>query len=121
MQNNRRNLANLIFSMVVLMMGFGMIIPILPFYIIEFGAGSSAMGFALIVLADSFVGILLIMGFFVTSNAMLRPSVSALISRRASIGQGVAMGLSNAFMSLDRSVGPLWSGFIYDINLSYPY
>jgi len=81
----------------------------------------SAIGFAIMVLADSFVGILLTTGFFVTSNAMLRPSVSALISRRATMGQGVAMGLNNAFMSLGRSVGPLWAGFIYDINLSYPY
>ena len=121
MQNNRRKLAILFFSMVVVMIGFGMIIPILPFYIIEFGTGGSAMDFALMVLADSFVGVPLTRGFFVTSNAMLRPSVSALISRRATMGQGVAMGLNNAFMSLGRSVGPLWAGFIYDINLSYPY
>ena len=83
MQNNRRNLANLIFSMVVLMMGFGMIIPILPFYIIEFGAGSSAMGFALMVLADSFVGILLITGFFVTSNAMLASFVISMFKLKS--------------------------------------
>jgi len=44
MSNNRRNLAILFFTMVVVMMGFGMIIPILPFYIIEFGAGGSALG-----------------------------------------------------------------------------
>ena len=30
--------------MVVAMMGFGMIIPILRFFIIEFGAGGSAIG-----------------------------------------------------------------------------
>ena len=83
MQNNRRNLANLIFSMVVLMMGFGIIIPILPFYIIEFGAGSSAMGFALMVLADSFVGILLITGFFVTSNAMLASFVISMFKLKS--------------------------------------
>ena len=44
MQKNRRNLAILFFTLVVVMMGFGMVIPILPFYIIEFGAGGSAMG-----------------------------------------------------------------------------
>ena len=81
----------------------------------------SAIGFALMVLADSFIGVLFTTGFFVISNAMLRPSVSALISRRATMGQGVAMGMNNAFMSLGRSVGPLWAGFIYDINLSFPY
>ncbi|MES0360868.1 MAG: MFS transporter, partial [Anaerolineales bacterium] len=31
------------------------------------------------------------------------------------------MGLSNSFMSLGRIVGPLWAGFVYDINLIFPY
>jgi DHA1 family multidrug resistance protein-like MFS transporter len=81
----------------------------------------SAFGFAMMVMARSFTAVLLTMGFFVISNAMLRPAVSALISRRATVGQGVAMGLNNAFMSLGRSVGPLWAGFVYDINSAYPY
>jgi hypothetical protein len=103
MQNNRQNLAILFFTMVVVMMEFGMIIPILPFYIIEFGAGGRAIGFAFMVLADSFVGILLTTEFFVTSNAMLRLSVSALISRRATMAQGVAMGLNNDLYWLEFS------------------
>jgi DHA1 family multidrug resistance protein-like MFS transporter len=31
------------------------------------------------------------------------------------------MGLSNSFMSLGRIVGPLWAGFVFDINYDYPY
>lgn len=81
----------------------------------------SALGFALMVMAQSLLAVLLTMGFFIISNAMLRPAVSALISRRATIGQGVAMGLNNSFMSLGRSVGPLWAGFAYDFNSTYPY
>ncbi|MGW8144360.1 MAG: MFS transporter [Anaerolineales bacterium] len=81
----------------------------------------SAFGFAMMVMARSFIVVLLTMGFFVISNAMLRPAVSALISRRATIGQGIAMGMNNSFMSLGRSVGPLWAGFAYDINSTYPY
>ncbi len=42
--NNRRNLAILFFTMVVVMMGFGMIIPILPFYIESFGASGKGLG-----------------------------------------------------------------------------
>jgi len=41
---NRRNLFLLAFSLVVVMLGFGMVIPILPFYIERFGAGGSAFG-----------------------------------------------------------------------------
>ncbi len=42
--NNRRNLVILFFTMVVVMMGFGMIIPILPFYIESFGASGKGLG-----------------------------------------------------------------------------
>ncbi len=31
------------------------------------------------------------------------------------------MGLSSAFTSLGRVVGPLWGGYIYDINIEYPF
>lgn len=89
--------------------------------VIKISLLGTAIGFALMVLAESFISVLLTTGFFVISNAMLRPAVAALISRRATMGQGVAMGLNNSFMSLGRSVGPLWAGFIYDINLAYPY
>ncbi len=43
--NNRRNLSILFFTMVVVMMGFGIIIPILPFYIESFGASGKGLGF----------------------------------------------------------------------------
>lgn len=43
--HNRRNLAILFFTLVVVMMGFGMIIPILPFYIESFGASGKGLGF----------------------------------------------------------------------------
>lgn len=71
--------------------------------------------------AIDMVTLLLTVMFFVTSNAMLRPGVSSLISKRTAGGQGSAMGLNNAFMSLGRIVGPLWAGFAFDINLNFPY
>ena len=60
-------------------------------------------------------------GFFVLSKTFLRPSVLSLTSQRATIGQGTAMGLSNSFMSLGRIVGPLWAGWVFDVNFNYPY
>ena len=39
-----RNLAILFFTLVVIMLGFGMIIPILPFLVEKFGGGGMAMG-----------------------------------------------------------------------------
>ena len=42
--NNRKNIAILFFTMIVVMIGFGIIIPILPFYVESFGASGSALG-----------------------------------------------------------------------------
>jgi DHA1 family multidrug resistance protein-like MFS transporter len=41
---NRRNLAILFLTLVVVMLGFGIIIPILPFYVEAFGGGGFEMG-----------------------------------------------------------------------------
>lgn len=81
----------------------------------------SAIGFLLMLTATNLTTVMLTTGFFVLSNAMLRPSVASLISKRAVKGQGVAMGLNNSFMSLGRIFGPIWAGAVLDINLSYPY
>jgi len=81
----------------------------------------SAVGFVLMTQARGFVAVLLTSGFFVFGNAMLRPAISSLTSRRASGGQGVAMGLNNAFMSLGRIAGPSWAGFAFDRNMELPY
>jgi DHA1 family multidrug resistance protein-like MFS transporter len=52
---------------------------------------------------------------------MQRPAVSSLISQRTTQGQGIAMGLNNAYMSLGRVLGPLWAGLVIDINLFFPF
>jgi len=44
MTSNRRNLIILFYTMVVIMLGFGMVIPILPFYIKSMGASGTALG-----------------------------------------------------------------------------
>lgn len=81
----------------------------------------STIGFLLMLLADNFVMVLITVTIFVLSNSLLRPVVSSLTSKRYSEGQGIAMGLNNAFMSLGRIAGPIWAGFIFDVNFNYPY
>jgi DHA1 family multidrug resistance protein-like MFS transporter len=82
-------------------------------------AGSA--GFLVLLLANTFTTVLLATGFFILSKTLLRPSAFALISKRAKGDQGVLMGLSNSFMSLGRIIGPIWAGFIFDVNVTYPY
>ena len=44
MDSNRRNQIILFFTLVMVMLGFGMIIPVMPFYITSFSASGSALG-----------------------------------------------------------------------------
>lgn len=80
-----------------------------------------AIGFLVLLLASTYLTILLATAFFILSKTLLRPSAFALISKRAEGSQGVAMGLSNSFMSLGRIAGPIWAGFVFDVNVNYPY
>jgi DHA1 family multidrug resistance protein-like MFS transporter len=82
---------------------------------------SAAVGFVLMVQAKTFAAVMFTCSFYMGSNALLRPSISSLISKRATGGQGQAMGLSNSFMSLGRIMGPTFAGFLFDIDMSYPY
>ena len=49
--NGRRHVLILSFALVVVMLGFGMVIPIFPFYIEEMGAGGTALGLLVAVAA----------------------------------------------------------------------
>jgi len=81
----------------------------------------SAIGFVLMLTANTYVAVLITVSVFVISNSLLRPVVSSLTSKRSISGQGIAMGLNNSFMSLGRIAGPLWAGFIFDVNYNFPY
>jgi DHA1 family multidrug resistance protein-like MFS transporter len=82
---------------------------------------ASMAGFLVMLFATDLITVILTSSFFVLANAMLRPAVSSLISQRTTQGQGIAMGLNNAFMSLGRVIGPLWAGVVIDINLFLPF
>jgi DHA1 family multidrug resistance protein-like MFS transporter len=80
-----------------------------------------AVGFILLLLANTYATVLLTTGIFTCSITFLRPSIHSLTSKRTSIGQGTSMGLSNSFVSLGRVTGPLFAGIMFDINPNYPY
>jgi DHA1 family multidrug resistance protein-like MFS transporter len=81
----------------------------------------SAITFVLLLLADSFWTALAATALFVLPNSLVRVALASLTSQRADVGQGVAMGLSHAFMSLGRIIGPLLAGVLFDLDLRLPY
>jgi len=81
----------------------------------------STITFLLILTAVDFTSLLITVGLFALGNAMLRPSISSLVSKEAVIDQGLALGLNSSFMSLGRFTGPLLAGFLFDIRVTLPY
>jgi DHA1 family multidrug resistance protein-like MFS transporter len=81
----------------------------------------SAVSLLLMAWAEDYWAVLITIGLFVFMTAILTPAVSSLTSKRAETQQGMAMGLSNSFMSLGRIAGPLWAGFALDISMILPF
>jgi len=77
--------------------------------------------FLLILTAYDFTTLLITVGLFAFTNAMLRPSISSLVSKETEVDQGLALGLNSSFMSLGRFMGPLLAGFLFDIRITLPY
>lgn len=80
-----------------------------------------SLGFVLILLAHTFLTILLAVSCFVLINSLLKPSALAFISKHATGNQGQAMGVAESYMSLGRIAGPLWGGMIFDVHIYYPF
>jgi len=105
--------------------------------IIKVSLAASAVGFVVLLLATTYPAVLLATGVFILSKTLLRTVIISLASKRATprssdpaqgrlaqasaVGQGATMGLSNSFMNLGRIVGPIWAGFIFDVDVNYPY
>jgi len=89
--------------------------------VIKDGLLATALSFGLMLLANTYVTILLATAFFALTVALQVPALTSLTSRRATVPQGIAMGLSNSFVSLGRIFGPILGGLVLDINLNLPY
>ena len=88
--------------------------------IILVGLFFNALGLALLPNAFSFVtitGCLTITGI---GNQLIRPTNSSWISKETQMGQGTAIGIMDAFLSLGRILGPILGGWLYEKG-AYPY
>jgi DHA1 family multidrug resistance protein-like MFS transporter len=89
--------------------------------LIKAGLLGGALGFMLVAFAWNYVTTLLAMGFFIFALALISPALNSYISNFAGEHQGTVMGLNSAFTSLGKVIGPLWGGYIYDLNIEYPF
>ncbi len=89
--------------------------------VIKVGLLVTAISFGLMLWADTFLTVILTTAFFALTVSIQSPALLSLTSRRATVPQGIAMGLSNSFVSLGRIVGPILGGIVLDIDLRLPY
>ncbi|MGS0765676.1 MFS transporter [Syntrophomonas curvata] len=61
------------------------------------------------------------MAVFSAGVGLIRPSISAAVSKRTDSAQGAAMGILNGYDSLGRAIGPALGGFMLDKGLNWGY
>jgi len=89
--------------------------------LIRAGLLGGAAGFALVAMAVDYATMLLAVAFFILALGLIGPALNSHISAHAGENQGTVMGMSSAMNSLGRVIGPLWGGYIYEINYNYPF
>jgi MFS transporter, DHA1 family, multidrug resistance protein len=89
--------------------------------VIQGGIIVSAIGFALILLVDSFITAAIFLTIFGIGNGVIRPSVSSLLTKTSTSGHGSATGLLSSFDSLGRIIGPPLGGWLFSLAIGLPY
>ncbi len=95
----------------------------------KFGEGSviaggiivSALGFFLILYTYNFLTAAIFITIFGIGNGVIRPTVSALLTKSADTGHGSKTGLLSSFDSLGRIIGPILGGWLYETSIDLPY
>jgi len=90
-------------------------------FVIQTGIIVSAIGFGLILLVNNFTTAAIYLTIFGVGNGVIRPSVSALLTKRSTAGHGSTTGLLSSFDSLGRIIGPPLGGWLFSITLGLPY
>ena len=89
--------------------------------VIQMGIIISALGFGLILLVSNFTTAAIYLTIFGIGNGVIRPSISALLTKSSNAGHGSTTGLLSSFDSLGRIIGPPLGGWLFSITLNLPY
>jgi MFS transporter, DHA1 family, multidrug resistance protein len=89
--------------------------------VIQGGIIVSAIGFGLILLVNDFTTAAIFLTIFGIGNGVIRPSISALLTKTSSSGHGSTTGLLSSFDSVGRIIGPPLGGWLFSIAIGLPY
>lgn len=90
-------------------------------FVIQIGIIVSAIGFGLILLIQDFLTAAIFLSIFGIGNGVIRPSVSALLTKTSSTGHGSTTGLLSSMDSLGRIIGPPLGGWLFAFSMGLPY
>lgn len=85
------------------------------------GLGLSGIGLWLITLSSNFATATLFMTVFGASNTVIKPTLTSVITKRTTLGQGLTSGLLSSMDSLARIVGPLTATLLFEVHITLPF
>lgn len=89
--------------------------------VIQGGIIVSAIGFLLILFISNFTTAAIFLTIFGLGNGVIRPALSALLTKTVRIGHGNVTGLLSSFDSFGRIVGPPLGGALFSVGIQLPY
>ncbi len=89
--------------------------------IILVGLLLNIIGMTLFLYAFNFVTLTVYLTITGIGNQLIRPTNTSWISKQTRIGQGAAIGIMDAFLSLGRILGPLLGGWLYEKSVHPEY
>lgn len=89
--------------------------------VLRIGLLINAAGFMLVIAARGWISLTAALVVSGVGNQIMRPTNASLITKRSSMGKGMAIGVMDSFDSLGRIVGPLLAGWLYLPGGRYPY
>src|SRR5690625_4049851 len=81
----------------------------------------SALLVFLATLVHTYFYILLVTIFIFVGFDLMRPAFTSYLSKVAGNEQGFVSGMNSMFTSIGNVMGPVLGGFVFDINLDYPF
>ena len=89
--------------------------------VIRGGIIVSTVGFILILFATNFWTSAIFLTIFGMGNGVIRPAISALLTKNQSSGFGNTTGLLSSFDSFGRIIGPPLGGWLFSISIELPF
>jgi len=81
----------------------------------------SAIFVMLTTVVSTYVSILFATIFIFVGFDLMRPAVTSYLSKVAGDEQGFVSGMNSTFTSFGNVLGPIMGGYLFDINLDYPF